>query len=101
MITVLNENSIEDDHPELTSISSAEYEEIKEDLFKEAQALCNYNGYLCVCIALKTPRNCYLVNFDTGYLFTANSLEEYKDILNDWGFENSMPITVFKTSNDT
>jgi len=97
MIRILIE---EQNHPELTCISSVEYEEIKEDLLKDAQAFCNYNGYWCVCVAIRKFPNWYLVNLDTGYLFTANSLEEYRHTLKDWGFSENLVQSVYGKQND-
>ena len=83
------------DHPECDVITYEEYLKIKSKLLADAKALCKAKSYWAVCVAIKTVRNMYVVNKNTGYLFVANSDTEYYHKLEDWNFDGALVITVY------
>lgn len=83
------------DHPECDVITYEEYQKIKSKLLADAKALCKAKSYWAVCVAIKTVRNMYVVNKNTGYLFVANSDTEYYHKLEDWNFDGALVITVY------
>jgi hypothetical protein len=81
-------------HSECTTLSYDEYQKRKTELCRNAKAYCKEHGYWGACVAVKR-RGSYLVNLQQGYLFVANSYDDYVDKLSTWDSEDALVITAY------